>query len=221
MSTRKKIAVLASGGLDSAILIDHLLKQGGIIHPIYIQNGHVWEKAELIWLKRFLKSIHRGSLKPLIVLSLPTRDIYQTHWSMTGKNTPGAKTQDEKVYLPGKNILLIAKAAVCCALKKIPNLALGPLKSNPFSDAKPSFFKSLEKACREGLNYRLRIHAPFLSLSKKEVMKLGRSLPLDLTFSCLAPKGLKHCGKCNKCAERKAAFHKAGLTDLTSYFRSN
>lgn len=224
MPTKKKAAVLVSGGLDSAILISHLLKTYKAVQPVYLQNGHVWEKAELIWLKRFLKAIRnsylagrQARLKPLAVLSLPAKDLYGTHWSLTGKKTPGAKSHDESVYLPGKNILLIAKASVFCALRKIPVLALGPLKTNPFPDARAAFFRSIERACSEGLHEKIKIVTPFLSRTKNQVMAIGRNLPLELTFSCLAPKKYLHCGRCNKCAERKKAFRKARLTDCTRY----
>lgn len=217
MPRTKPIAVLTSGGMDSTILIAYLLKKGWLIQPTYIQNGHIWEKAELFWLKKFLKAIYHLRLKPLVVLSLPTWDLYQNHWSLTGKKTPGAKSHDKEVYLPGKNILLIAKASVFCALRKIPALALGPLKTNPFSDATPQFFKRMEQVCSKGLNYRLRIFTPFLKISKKEAMKLGKSLPLQLTFSCLAPKGFFHCGHCNKCMERKRTFRLANVIDRTHY----
>lgn len=219
MPTTKKIAVLASGGLDSSILISELLKKRLFVQPIYIQNGHVWERAEFASLKKFLKAIRNPRLKPLAVLSLPVQDLYQNHWSITGEKTPGAKSHDEEVYLPGKNILLIAKASVFCALRKIPALALGPLKTNPFPDASSGFFKSMGQICSKGLNYKLKIQIPFLKLSKKEVMKRGRTLPLQLTFSCLAPKALFHCGRCNKCMERKKAFLQAGIKDRTRYAR--
>ena len=145
------IAVLASGGLDSVILIDHLSKTFKSIHPLYIRNGHHWETAELFWLKRFLKTVSNRNVKPLAILDLTTRDLYRNHWSVTGKKVPGAKSDDRNVYLPGKNLLLISKAAVFCTLKEIPNLALGPLQSNPFSDARLEFFKAMEKALEKGL----------------------------------------------------------------------
>jgi 7-cyano-7-deazaguanine synthase len=151
------------------------------------------------------------------VLDLTTKDLYQNHWSFTGKNVPGANSKDEKVYLPGKNLLLISKAAVFCALKKIPNLALGPLQSNPFPDARPEFFKAMEKALGKGLGFSIKIHVPFLKCSKTQVMSLGRDLPLHLTFSCLAPKKTAHCGRCNKCAERKKAFLTSEIPDFTHY----
>ena len=217
-------AILVSGGSDSAILTTHLLKKYPSVLPIYVRSGHIWEDAELFWLKHFLRAIRNPRIKALKVLSLETRDLYQNHWSITGKKIPGAKSHDEKVYLPGKNLLLISKAAVFCSLTKIPYLALAPLKTNPFPDAHPSFFKSIEKTCSKGLNFKLRMLTPFLNKSKQEVMKLGRNLPLELTFSCLAPQTVKglthryiHCGRCNKCAERKKAFRNAKLIDRTYY----
>jgi 7-cyano-7-deazaguanine synthase len=48
-------------------------------------------------------------------------------------------------------------------------------------------------------------------------MELGRGLPLELTFSCLRPADQLHCGACNKCAERQAAFQAAGMRDGTRY----
>ena len=214
-------AILISGGLDSTILTVHLLKTCRSVLPIYVRCGHVWEEAELAFLKRFLKRNRNSRLKPLQILSLETRDLYENHWSLTGRNVPGAESNDKQVYLPGKNLLLIAKTAVFCAINRIPRLALAPLETNPFPDANVSFFKALEKACSQGLKFKLRIQTPFLRSTKKEVMKLGRNLPLELTFSCLNPKrrgnGYLHCGTCNKCAERKKAFRQAGLQDRTLY----
>ncbi|HEY5599987.1 MAG TPA: 7-cyano-7-deazaguanine synthase, partial [Candidatus Manganitrophaceae bacterium] len=48
-------------------------------------------------------------------------------------------------------------------------------------------------------------------------LERGRGLPLELTFSCIAPKGRLHCGRCNKCAERIRAFRSSGFSDPTRY----
>ena len=54
-------------------------------------------------------------------------------------------------------------------------------------------------------------------MKKVEVMRLGRGLPLELTFSCIQPREEGHCGRCNKCAERQHAFREAQLSDPTRY----
>ena len=213
----QKIAVLTSGGLDSAILLKKLLGEGNVIFPIYVSSGNIWESAETKWLRRYLKAIRHPKLKPLVSLMFPIGDIYKNFWSVSGRHVPGENSKDEAVYLPGKNILLIAKAAIHCAQNKIRKIALAPLKTNPFCDAKRSFFDQYERALSSGLGFPLKILTPFLALTKKEVMRLGKEFPLALTFSCLNPKGNLHCGRCNKCAERKKAFQSAEIKDPTRY----
>jgi 7-cyano-7-deazaguanine synthase len=61
----------------------------------------------------------------------------------------------------------------------------------------------------------VRILRPYAGLDKTEVMRRGRGLPLGLTFSCLRPAHGRHCGRCNKCRERREAFADAGLRDPT------
>ena len=46
------VAVLASGGLDSAILVAELLRQGRAVHPIYVRFGLAWEPTEEAHLRR-------------------------------------------------------------------------------------------------------------------------------------------------------------------------
>jgi 7-cyano-7-deazaguanine synthase len=96
-------------------------------------------------------------------------------------------------------------------------VALGPLRSNPFPDATPEFFRRMEDALSLGLDHRLRIRAPFLAFSKPDILRLGRNLPLDETFSCMAPADGRHCGVCGKCEERRIAFRAAGVPDRTDY----
>jgi len=218
----ERVLALTSGGLDSAILIGELAKQFEAVVPFYVRCGFAWEKVELYWLRRFLKkmSMSGRSVAPLKVVDLPLRDIYPDHWSLTGKKTPGFDSEDSAVYLPGRNIILLSKAAVYAALEGIEMIASGILKGNPFPDSTPLFFRTLEVAFSEGLRAPLTVMTPFNQLSKKEVLERGRNLPLSLTFSCIAPKGFSHCGKCNKCAERIRAFRALALPDPTKYHLS-
>lgn len=186
------------------------------VQPIYIRQGLAWEDAELYWLKRFLKKIVPGPIF-VRVLSLPMKDVYGDHWSTRGRSVPGARSRDEAVYLPGRNLTLSVKAAVFCSMNKISHLAIGSLDHNPFPDASQRFFRTWEKALSQGLAHPIRILAPYRRLSKAQVIRRGRDLPLHLSFSCIAPQGQWHCGRCNKCAERRRAFKVAGVQDKTTY----
>ena len=201
-----------SGGTESAALIQRYLRQGFEVHPAYIRGGHAWESAELHWTRRLLRRMARRGLETLEVLSVPVRDTYRAAgWSLTGKHVPSARTPDEAVYLPGRNILLLSKLAVFSAERGIGRIALGTLGTNPFPDATVSFFRMMETALSSGLAFRLKVETPLRGMHKPEVLKT-EGVPWELTFSCIAPRGLSHCGRCNKCAERLNAFEAAGIS---------
>jgi 7-cyano-7-deazaguanine synthase len=214
------VAVLASGGLDSAILAAHLAGEGREVTPVYVRFGLAWEEAEARHLERFLASLPSAHLKPLILLDLPVADIYGAHWSVTGKGVPDDGSPDEAVYLPGRNLLLLAKSSVWCALHDIPTIALGTLAANPFPDADREFFEGFSALAGRALDRPLEVVTPFAGCAKHEVLEIGRDLALELTFSCIAPRSERHCGRCNKCAERRLAFSELGIADATEYATS-
>jgi len=215
----RSVCVLVSGGLDSCVMLATLTRRFRNVHPVFVRHGLVWEQAELFHLRKFLRAAKIPRVQSLIVLESPVRDLYGSHWSTTGRKVPGPKTPDEAVYLPGRNLLLLSKAAVFCALHRIDTIAVGSLGHNPFPDATPKFFRDFATAASEALGFRMKVIAPFRMLTKEQVVRRGLrlKLPLHLSFSCIAPKSGLHCGCCNKCAERQKAFRAVGITDLTRY----
>src|SRR5262249_36643105 len=119
------LAVLVSGGLDSAILVGEALRSHPAVHPLYVRSGLHWEAVELRCLRRFLAAVRAPALRPLVLLDLPVTDLYGEHWSLTGRGVPDADSADEAVFLPGRNVLLLAKAMLWCRLHKVHALALG------------------------------------------------------------------------------------------------
>ena len=220
------IGLLLSGGLDSCILLSHLLDQQHRVTPIYIDSGLAWQAEERQAVHRYLHAIRYlnairpgrpGRLGELVILELPLEDLYGNHWSVTGEQAPDETTPDEAVYLPGRNPLLIIKAALWCQMHGVETLALAPLGSNPFPDATDEFFATFEASLNMATRSALRIVRPFAQLEKRDVMELGRDQPLQHTFSCISPVRGRHCGHCNKCAERRAAFACIGTSDPTRY----
>jgi 7-cyano-7-deazaguanine synthase len=213
-------AVLFSGGLDSTVLLALELSEGRRPQPIHVRAGLAWEEAEARTIRRLLAAPpFDAGLPAVATLAVDMRDVYPpTHWAVTG-TPPAYHTPDEDVYLEGRNIILIAKAAVLCARLGVERLVLGPLQGNPFPDATPQFFDTMARAMSLGLNRPFRIAAPLADLHKEDVVRLGLELgvPLALTLSCMNPPGDEHCGGCSKCRERQDGFHAAGVPDPTRY----
>lgn len=209
--------LLLSGGVDSAVLLDQLLERGWRVVPFYVRTGCVWQDCELAAVERFLAAVERLGLMELVVLDMPLEDLYGDHWSITGTNVPDDTSPDEAVFLPGRNPLLLIKPALWCCMQGVEHLAIATLANNPFDDATPEFFAQFQQMIRLATNASVQIARPFERLSKTRVIEMGRHLPLQLTFSCLAPVAGMHCGRCNKCAERRLAFRRAGIADITVY----
>ena len=212
-------AVLCSAGLDSGVLVAHLAQSGDVL-PLYISVGLAWEPVEREYLARLLRTQpFARRVLPARTLQFDMRDIYPpSHWAIRG-TPPAYDTPDEDVYLVGRNVVLLTKAALSAATLRIPQVAIGPLAGNPFPDATPEFFSAMARAMSLGLAHSIEILTPFASLHKDEVIKLGVSLGVDLslTLSCMNPtKGL-HCGQCSKCRERRDAFAAAAVPDPTQY----
>jgi len=211
------LALLCSGGLDSAALLAEALNHYHAVHPLYIRVGAVWEEVEAAHLKRFLAAVRQPALRPLVELSLPVADLYGPHWSLTGEEVPDGESSDEAVYLPGRNVLLLSKALIWCHLQGVPVIAMAPLAANPFPDATPGFFRDFEAVIQRAIDGRVSIARPYAALTKAQVIHRSNNAPLQWTFSCIRPIAGRHCGRCNKCAERQKAFREAGAADLTAY----
>jgi 7-cyano-7-deazaguanine synthase len=211
-----KLAALASGGLDSSVMLRDLALRATVC-PVYVRSGLLWESAEIYWLGRFLAEAEIAGCEPLTILDLPVADLYGNHWSLTGRDVPGFDTSLDSNYLPGRNLLLLSKVAVLCAMRGIPSIAMAPLSDNPFPDGTPEFFRAFARLASDALGHELGIEIPFRHMSKSAVIRRGSGLPLGLTFSCIQPHGLDHCGDCTKCAERQQGFAAAGVFDPTPY----
>lgn len=235
--------MLVSGGVDSCVLIGVVAKQFKEAFPVYIRSGLRWENAEIYWLKKYLTALegsmrqkarqskaelNQAIIHPLVILQMPVHDIYESHWSLpevkrgrpttaskgaSAQRIPDRNSRNEEVYLPGRNLLLVAKAAVFCAQRQIPTIAMGQLKGNPFPDATPRFLRLAETTVSTAVSQPIQLITPFLAMTKKGVIRLGRrlGLPLEMSFSCLAPTAdYRPCGQCNKCAEWERAMHSSG-----------
>jgi 7-cyano-7-deazaguanine synthase len=216
------VAVLCSAGLDSAVLVADVARKYGTsrrVHPVYVSVGLAWEREELAMLDRLLRSAPYASVQPVTTLHFDMRDVYPpSHWAIRGE-PPGYHTPDEDVYLDGRNIVLLTKAAVFMSRARLNTVFIGPLAGNPFPDATPEFFAAMARALSLGLAKSIEVAAPFAAMHKADVIKLGASLgvPLALTLSCMNPSDGVHCGRCSKCRERQEGFREAGVEDPTKY----
>lgn len=217
------LALLASGGLDSSVMLGEAAHVYQSIIPIFVRVGSVWEDEEFEFLKRFIKALHKPNIKPIVTLHQPVQDLYGPHWSLTGEGVPMHGAPDEASFLPGRNVLLLAKPLLWCLMNGIPELATAPLGSNPFPDATPEFYDGMACVVGRSMNGKVKVIRPYatLGLHKEDVVRRGKAMPLQYTLSCAKPARHLNCGICSKCEERKNGFKNANLHDSTEYATAN
>ena len=211
------MAALASGGLDSSVMLVQLSESFQEVYPIYVSCGLVWEPAEKEFLQEFISKLGSPRIKEIQNLTFPTADLYGKQWFTSGEGIPGYHDPDEEWEIPGRNIILLAKVAVWARLNGVSRIALGSLAANPFPDATEEFFSSAEATFSLGLGWPIKVLRPFAEMEKATIISQGSHLPLEATLSCAHPQEGKHCGVCGKCRERIEAFAESGIPDPTAY----
>ena len=139
---------MLSGGLDSAVLAAQEARTY-LVHPVYVAGGLAWEQGEQDIIRRLLSvpPLSNGSnpVMPLVRLEFSLRDVYPpTHWALKG-TPPAYDTPDEDVYLHGRNIALLSKAAVYAASRKIAPGRRGAARRQSVSRCDAAVFRGAER----------------------------------------------------------------------------
>lgn len=224
-----KPIVLFSGGLDSTVLLwrerqKHPVKalsfnygqrhSKELEHAIYFCNEHLIEH-EVCDLGFPVIPRHNWKVVADLIAS----------GSQTG-NVPVpeghyAEESMKQTIVPNRNMIMISIAvgwAVATSSQKVMWAAhAGDHAIYP--DCRPLFFETLRDAIVVGNEWTpVALSAPFIHLTKAEIVKMGYALkaPMELSYSCYKGQE-RHCGKCGTCVERKEAFQLAGVPDPTLY----
>jgi 7-cyano-7-deazaguanine synthase len=213
---KDKCVVVLSGGPDSAVVAYWARKQGYELHCLSFKYGQIAEKetgqARLIGknLDATVKVINLSSLK----------EIFVGVTSLVDRNIAITSDFSQPIVVPFRNAIFLSIAVSYAASVGAGKIFYGAHASDAanYPDCREKFYKSLEKTAQLGTEMNMEILAPFSNISKFELLKIGSKLgvPFELTWSCYLD-GEKHCGKCESCVNRKAAFKQAGIPDPTSY----
>jgi 7-cyano-7-deazaguanine synthase len=124
--------------------------------------------------------------------------------------------------VPNRNAIMLAVAFGMAAAQKAGAVAAAVHGGDHFiyPDCRPGFiaaFQAMQDAALEGYA-DVRLWTPYVTGSKADIVRDGARLgvPFAETWSCYKG-GVRHCGRCGTCVERREAFHLAGVDDPTDY----
>lgn len=219
--------VLSSGGVDSTTCLGLAVSKYGAenVTALAITYGQKHDKE--VQAARAVAA-HYGV--ELIELDLSLIFQYDTNCSLlTGSDTeiPRESYADQlkktdgkpvSTYVPFRNGLFLSSAASIALSKGCEVIYYGAhsddAAGNAYPDCSEAFNKAMNDAIFLGSGNQLHIEAPFVRLTKADVVKIGLELgvPYELTWSCYEG-GETPCGVCGTCRDRVAAFAANGIAD--------
>lgn len=222
-----KILVLSSGGVDSTTCLAMAVAEVGAenVLALSVYYGQKHDKeiqaakkvAEYYGVRRMeldLSVIFAGSNCSLLKQS--TEDIPLESYAQQIEETHGEKPVS--TYVPFRNGLFLSSAASIALSHGCSKIMYGAHADDAAGAAYPDcsldFVNAMNQAIYLGSGNQLTIEAPFVSLTKADVVKKGLELgvPYELTWSCYEG-GEKPCGKCGTCIDRQRAFELNGTID--------
>ncbi len=217
--------VLLSGGLDSATCLAVAASRGFRCHALSLAYGQR-HRAELAAAARVAQALGAAEHR---VLHLDLGAFGGSALTDPSIAVPEAPTEGIPVtYVPARNTVFLSLALAWAEVLGAFDLFIGvnAVDYSGYPDCRPAFLEAFERtanlATKAGVEGRgrFRIHAPLVSLSKAEIIRLGSRLGVDyaLTVSCYqADEEGRACGRCDSCRLRRAGFEAAGLPDPTRY----
>lgn len=212
--------LILSGGLDSSVLLYDLLNQGARVDALTVNYGqrHAREIESARELCRLRGVTHEvadlRALRPLLAGSALTDDAVAL---------PAGHYEEASMkatVVPNRNMLLLAVAGAWALSRKAECVAYAAHGGDHaiYPDCRPEFAEALDKALGLADWHPMRLHRPYVALSKALIVRRGAELglPFERTWSCYSG-GTVHCGRCGTCVERREAFHLAGVDDPTPY----
>ena len=126
-------------------------------------------------------------------------------------------------YVPARNTILLSFALGWAEVLDAADVFIGvnAIDYSGYPDCRPQYIEAFQAmanlATRMGVGgRRIRIHAPLIQMSKKQIIRRGVELGVDysLTFSCYDPDAAgRPCRRCDSCLLRAEGFRGAGIPD--------
>lgn len=199
-----KSVVLLSGGLDSTILLADRVTSGDQVVAISFDYGQVHRAKELKAAKAVAEHYgvrHRlvGAASTMLPSALTgSMEIPESH-----ADRPDATT------VPGRNLILLSIGVAIAEAEGAQTVLIGANKDDHagYLDCRPLFIEAVSRAAQLGTASGVGVRAPFIDMSKEEIVRFGRSIgaPIELSWSCYRG-GDQPCNRCGACESRNEAM---------------
>lgn len=221
----KKAVILLSGGLDSATALQLAKSEGYEIYAISFDYGQKHDKE----LRCAKQVADKAGVKEHVVVKTNMDAWGGSALTDNNIDVPSGKNKSEDIpvtYVPARNMIFLAYAASYAEVIGAQDVFIGvsQVDYSGYVDCREEFINAMENAINMGTvcavekGKKIKIHAPFMYMTKAEEIKLGMELGVDYSLTWTCYNGHEHaCGECDSCLLRLDAFEKAGYEDPIKY----
>ena len=229
-SAKPNAVLLLSGGLDSTTLLALATREGRAVHAMSFSYGQR-HRHELTAARAAAK---RYGVARHVVVEIDLR-VFGGSALTADIDVPKDRDAREMshgvpiTYVPARNTIFLSYALAWAEVLGAREIFIGvnALDYSGYPDCRPEYIAQFETlanlATRAGIEGEtVKIRAPLLHLTKREIIDLGTELGVDysLTTSCYDPdESGAACGHCDACQLRLKGFADGGRTDPARYAR--
>lgn len=230
MGKNKKVVMGLSGGMDSSTLLGFLLNEGNEVHACIFSYGSKHNKYENEAAEKVVAYYkNQQEFRSKVVLhrfdfsNLTSQ--FKSNLLLSGGEIPEGHYNDSNMkttVVPGRNLIFVGIMAGLAESIGAGFVAFGVHSGDHhiYPDCRIEFVKSLDTTVYLSTDKQVEIVAPFQTFTKRDILTLGYSLPLDvpyyLTRTCYKDQ-YTSCGKCGSCQERLEAFLLIAKEDPIEY----
>lgn len=221
-----KALVLFSGGVDSTTCLGIAVKKYGAEEVLALSVYYGQKHSKEIEAAQKIAAYYGVKLRTLdlalifadsdcSLLKGSSADIPKESYAEQLAQTDGAPVS---TYVPFRNGLFLSSAASIALSNGCEVIYYGAhsddAAGNAYPDCSADFNNAINTAIYLGSGNALHVEAPFIGLTKAQVVAKGLELgvPYELTWSCYEG-GNEPCGVCGTCRDRIAAFRANGIED--------
>lgn len=221
-----KALVLFSGGVDSTTCLALAVEKYGSENVIALsisygqKHEREIESAESIAKHYNVKLMYINLAKVFMysncsLLSHSDEEIPHAEYAKQIEEGHGKLVS---TYVPFRNGMFLASAASIAISKDCDVIYYGAhgddAAGSAYPDCSETFNEAMNKAIYEGSGRTVHIEAPFVNMTKADIIRTGLRLnvPYELTWSCYEGNE-KPCGKCGTCLDRIKAFKANNMED--------
>ena len=214
-----KALVLVSGGVDSTTCLGMAVSQYGKENVVALSISYGQKHTKEVECAKAVTDYYGVEYITLdlstmfqfsdcSLLSHSDKEVPHESYAKQLQETDGKPVS---TYVPFRNGLFLSSAASIALSKDCSVIYYGAhsddAAGNAYPDCSEVFNEAMNKAIYEGSGRQLHIEAPFVTLTKADIVKKGLELkvPYELTWSCYEG-GDKPCGVCGTCIDRAKAF---------------